>query len=114
MISRLSAGLGSSGPTCLCWSLHIAEEFDGVGDEGQEITTTVDVQMLLEAFFNVSLRTACATDGVIFFSGKRQNFRAWDNSSQMTDYQDFQIIGRWIKGAFVICDFKNCKVRHKI
>jgi hypothetical protein len=31
------------------------------------------------------------------FSGKMQNFWAWDYSPQVLDYQDFQIIGHGIK-----------------
>jgi hypothetical protein len=55
----------------ICWSsqsysvfsgLLIAEEVGAVGDKGSEGTTTVDVRTLLEAFFNVSLRSACFID----------------------------------------------------
>jgi hypothetical protein len=35
------------------------------------------------------------------FSGKMQNFWAWDYSPQVLDYQDFQIIGHWIKGILL-------------
>jgi hypothetical protein len=41
------------------FGIFTAEEFDGVGDNGSGDTTIVDVQTLLEAFFNVSLRDAC-------------------------------------------------------
>jgi hypothetical protein len=42
--------------------VFIAKEVDGVGDKGLEDITTVDVHTLLEAFVNVSLRSACFTD----------------------------------------------------
>ena len=37
--------------------VFVAEEVDGIGDKGSE-DTTVDVQMLLEAFLNLSLKCA--------------------------------------------------------
>jgi hypothetical protein len=49
--------------------------------------TLVDVQMLLEAFLNMSLRSACFIDET--FSGKKQNFQSWDYSSKVPDCQDF-------------------------
>ena len=39
--------------------LFTAEKVDGLGDRGQGNTTLVDVQTLLEAFLDVSLRYAC-------------------------------------------------------
>jgi hypothetical protein len=36
-----------------------------------------------------------------YFSGKKQHFRSWDYSPQVPDYQDFQIIGRRIKGILL-------------
>jgi hypothetical protein len=42
------------------------------------------------------------------FSGKIQNFWAWDYSPQVLDYQDFQIIGDGIKEFyFIYLCFKN-------
>ena len=44
--------------------VFIAEEVDGVGDQWSGDTATVNVQTLLEAFLNMSLRFAywiCAT-----------------------------------------------------
>jgi hypothetical protein len=51
------------------------------------------------------------------FTGKKQNFRSWDYSAQVSDYQDFQIIGCWIKrmllyillylSAKVVVDYSN-------
>jgi len=46
-----------------------AEEDDEVGDKGSGDTTMVDVQTLLEASLNMSLRYDCFIDEV-FFSGK--------------------------------------------
>jgi hypothetical protein len=43
-----------------------AEEVDGVGDKGLGDTTTVDVQTHLEAFLNMSLRSACFIDEALF------------------------------------------------
>ena len=39
--------------------VFIAKEADGSGDEVSGDTTTVDVQTLLEAFWNMFLRFAC-------------------------------------------------------
>jgi hypothetical protein len=57
---------------CVFWSF-IAEELDGVEDEGSG-DTMFGVLTLLEAFLNVSLRFACITDkvygiGIIRISG---------------------------------------------
>jgi hypothetical protein len=63
-----------------------AEEVNGIGDTGSGDTTMVDVQTLLEAFVNMSLRSACCNEA---FYGKKQNFSSWDYSSQVPDYQYF-------------------------
>jgi hypothetical protein len=42
--------------------VFIAEKFDGVGDKGSGDSAMVDVQTLLEAFLNVSLRSAYSID----------------------------------------------------
>lgn len=47
--------------------------------------TTVEVQALLKAFLNMSLRSACFMDEC-FFSGKKQNLRSCDDSAQASDY----------------------------
>jgi hypothetical protein len=39
--------------------VFIAEEVDGVGDKGTGDTTVVDLQSVLEAFLNMSLKSAC-------------------------------------------------------
>jgi hypothetical protein len=43
------------------------EEVDGVEDKGLGDTTTVGLQMLLEAFLNMFLRSACSIDEALFF-----------------------------------------------
>lgn len=67
--------------------IFIAKKVDGVGDMGSGDTTTVEVQTLLGAFLNLSLRYANFTDE--FFSDEKQNFRSWDYSAQMPDCQVF-------------------------
>jgi hypothetical protein len=47
--------------------VFIAEEVDGVGDRGSGDTTMVDVQILLEAFLNMPLRSACFIDEAFFW-----------------------------------------------
>jgi len=42
------------------------EEVDGVEDKGLGETTTVSLQMLLEAFLNMFLRSACSVDEALF------------------------------------------------
>jgi hypothetical protein len=44
----------------------IAEEVDGVGEKVSGDTTVVDIQTLLEAFLNMSLRYACYSDETFF------------------------------------------------
>ena len=61
--------------------IFIAKEVDGVGDMGSGDPTAIEVQTLLGAFLNLSLRPAHFTDE--FFSGEKQNFRSWDYCAQM-------------------------------
>jgi hypothetical protein len=42
--------------------VFVAEEVDGVGDRGSGCTTMVYVQTCIEAFLNMSLRSACFID----------------------------------------------------
>ena len=51
-----------SGSSCLFSGVFIAEDVNGVGDGGSRDTITVDQQTLLEAFLNISLRSACLTE----------------------------------------------------
>jgi hypothetical protein len=45
----------------------------------------INVQTLLKAFWNFSLRSACFSDEAFF--GRKQNFRSWDDFLQVLDYQ---------------------------
>jgi len=45
----------------------IAEEVDGAGDKGSGYTTTDDVWTILEAFLNLSLRSASFIDKAFFW-----------------------------------------------
>jgi hypothetical protein len=65
-------------------AVFIIQESDGVGDMGSRDNTTADVQTLLEAFVNVSLRFACFNDEAFF--DETQNFQSWDYSPQVPDY----------------------------
>lgn len=44
----------------------MVEEVDGVEDKGLGDTTTVSLQMLLETFLNIFLRSACSIDEALF------------------------------------------------
>jgi hypothetical protein len=48
-----------------------------------------NVQIFLEAFWNVTLGPACFA--VEAFSGKKQNFNLGDHSPKVADYQGFFI-----------------------
>ena len=50
--------------------VFIAEEVEGVGDKDSEDTTIIDIQTLLEAFLNMSLRSACFTVGTSLVKNK--------------------------------------------
>jgi hypothetical protein len=47
--------------------VFIAEKVNGVGDKGSGETTIVDVLALLEAFLNMSQRSASFIDEVFFW-----------------------------------------------
>ena len=72
-----------------------------VGDKKSRDTTIVDVQTFLEAFLNMSLRTAGFTDKGFFFGHKKKNFWSWDYSPQVPYYQDFQLLRCRIKGILL-------------
>ena len=64
-----------------------AEEVDAVGNKGPRDTKMVDVQTHLEAFLNMSLKSACFTDNpFFFFPGKNKTF------SLGTTLHKFQVI----------------------
>ena len=46
--------------------VFVAEEVGGIGDKGSD-DTTVDVQMLLETFLNLSLRRVCLIGEAFFW-----------------------------------------------
>jgi hypothetical protein len=62
-----SADLGSSGFSSLFYGVFKAEDVDGIGDSGSGDTAMVYMQTLLEAFLNMSLRSACFIDKAFFF-----------------------------------------------
>ena len=51
----------------MCSGVFIAEKVDGLGYKGSGETTVVDVQALLEAFFNLSQRFASFIDEAFFW-----------------------------------------------
>lgn len=51
----------------MCSGVFIAEKFDGVGCKGSGETTMVDVQTVLEAFLNLSQRSANFIDEAFFW-----------------------------------------------
>jgi hypothetical protein len=57
-----------------------AKEGNRIGDKG-----SVKVQMLLETFLNMYLRSACSTDEG-FLLVKKQNSLSWDYYLQMPNY----------------------------
>jgi len=63
------AGSRQSGSSSVLYGMCVAEDIDGVGDEGSGDVTTVDVQSLLEAFLSMSLRCGCFIDVAV--SGKK-------------------------------------------
>jgi hypothetical protein len=50
---------------CVFW-VFIAEDVDGL-EEVSGDTMTVDLQILLEVFMNISLRSACFSDKAFFW-----------------------------------------------
>ena len=64
----------------LCFLESVAEEVDGVGNNGSQQTRTVGILTLMEAFLNLPVSF------LILFSGKKQNL---------------QIIRHWIKGILL-------------
>lgn len=71
--------------------VFVAEEVDEVGKKWSGDTTVFDVQTVLEAFLNMSLKSAYFIDDA-FFSGKKQLFVFWDSLPQL-DCQNFHIVG---------------------
>jgi len=65
-LSHLSAGSGLPGSCSVFSGVFITEEVDGVGNKGSGDNTVVDLQTGLEAFLNMSLKSACFIDDAFF------------------------------------------------
>jgi hypothetical protein len=74
-----------------------AAKIDGADDKGPGDTTTADVQKIFVAFLHMSLKSAFLIDECFLLAKKQKNFRSWDYSPKVPDYQDFQIMGCQIK-----------------
>jgi len=73
-MSPASGGLGSLVSSSVFSGVFIANEVYRVRDKVSGDTTMVNGQNFLEAFLNISLRSACFTEP--FCSGKKQNFQS--------------------------------------
>jgi len=78
-MSPSPAGSRSSKSSSVFCGIYVAKVVDAVENKGLGNTTPVDLQTLLEAFLNVSLRSACFSDEVFFFflgggGGGKRNF----------------------------------------
>jgi hypothetical protein len=73
-MSPLSGGSGSFVSSSVFSGVFIADKVYRVRDKGPGDTTMVDGKKFLEAFLNMSLRSACFTDPLCF--GKKQNFQS--------------------------------------
>lgn len=72
-MSPSPASSGSSGSSSLFYGVFPAEEVDGLGERNEEIPQQLMYYTLLEALFNMSLRSACFSDEA-FFSRKSKIF----------------------------------------
>ena len=54
--------MNAKGPVDCGSGFFVSEEVDGEGEKGSRDTTTVNVKTLLEAFLNMSLRSASTTE----------------------------------------------------
>ena len=98
-MSPTPAGSGSSKSSSVFCGAYVAKGVDAVENKGSGNTTPVDLQALLEAFLNVSLRCACFSDETFLCAcvcvfvcvcvcvcvcvpvcGERQNFQLWGYS----------------------------------
>ena len=66
----------------------------------------------LEVFLNISLRSACFLIKALF-TGKKQNSLSWEYSSEVSDCQDFRIIGLRIKGILLHFLFSCAKIHNR-
>jgi hypothetical protein len=65
--------------------VFIVEEVDGVGDRGSRGASVADVQTIVVAFMNMSVRYSACIDEA--FAGKKQNFWSLYYPFQVPDYQ---------------------------
>jgi len=78
------------------------EEVDGVEDKGLGDTKTVSLQMVLEAFLNMFLRSACSVDEALFLV-KSQTFGV---GTALFRCQFIRISGSWnvgFKEFYCVC-----------
>ena len=68
---------------CLLWNLHIAEEFDAVGDNWSGCNRTTEVQTFMETFLDMSMISASLMK--LYY----ENFQSWNYCPKVSDYQDF-------------------------
>jgi len=73
----------------------VAADVDAVGEKGSGVTTMIDVQTPLEAFFE-HIPENLPVSMTKFFSIREQNFWSRDYFPHVPEYQDFQIIRCWI------------------
>lgn len=90
----------------MCSEVFIAEQVDGVGDNGSGETTMVNVRTLLEAFLNLSQRSVSFIDEAFFLVGSK-------TSSLGTVLLKCQIVrisrllDVWVKGLYCIYFYIN-------
>ena len=108
-MSPASGGSGSLVSSSVFTGVFIADEITRVRDKESGDTTMVDGQNFLEAFLNMSLRSACFSGP--FWSGKKQNFQPRDCSPHIPHYQHFGISQRQIKGMllYLWCNKQKCR-----
>jgi len=68
---------------CLPWTLHIAKEFDAVGDKWSGCNRTTEVQTFMETFLDMSMISASLMK--LYY----ENFWSWDYCPEVSDHQDF-------------------------
>jgi hypothetical protein len=73
-MSPSSGGSGSIVSSSMFSGVLIADEVYSVRDEGSGDPTMVDGQNFLQAFLNMTLRSACFINTL--YSGKKQNFQS--------------------------------------
>ena len=69
-------------------------EVDEVGEKQSGGTTMVYAHCQRHFWTSPSNLSASLME---MFTGRKQNSQFWDHRAHVLDYQDFQIIGQWIK-----------------